>query len=191
MSSEYADAGIPRAPRYDSLDIWRGVACLAVVVFHVAAQDRRVEAVPAVSAVLAKLWLGVPMFFVISGYCIAATCDSSRRRDRSFAWYMQRRVRRIFPVLGLPRPHRRRSSSRSPRRGHRRTFQTDRRPVGREPDVDRAVEAPAVRRRPVFRPRRGRSVTRSSSTSSAVWCSPRYSGTFIWGWRSSPPWRCP
>jgi peptidoglycan/LPS O-acetylase OafA/YrhL len=51
------------------------------------------------------LWLGVPMFFVISGYCIAATCDVARLRDRSFGWYMRRRMRRIFPpywvCLGL------------------------------------------------------------------------------------------
>ena len=30
------------------------------------------------------LWLGVPLFFVISGYCIAASADSARRITASF-----------------------------------------------------------------------------------------------------------
>jgi peptidoglycan/LPS O-acetylase OafA/YrhL len=44
-----------------------------------------------------SLWLGVPFFFVISGYAISATADSSRRVTggvRSYAW---RRFRRIYP----------------------------------------------------------------------------------------------
>src|SRR5262249_29087974 len=43
-----------------------------------------------------RMWLGVPIFFVISGYCITATADSSRRKNRGWWDYTKRRIRRIF-----------------------------------------------------------------------------------------------
>jgi peptidoglycan/LPS O-acetylase OafA/YrhL len=43
------------------------------------------------------MWIGVPIFFVISGYCIAATADSSRRKSIGYVPYAIRRIRRIFP----------------------------------------------------------------------------------------------
>lgn len=95
-----ADLPSPRSPRYRSLDFWRGVACLLVVVFH-ASYDVRVADEPqpfrAIFRAVSYLWLGVPMFFVISGYCIAAACDSARRRERAVGHYFFRRFRRIFP----------------------------------------------------------------------------------------------
>lgn len=94
-STSYLES--PRAPRYESLDVWRGVACLMVVAYHVGGLDRPLETIPLVRWLLGQMWLGVPMFFVISGYCIAATCDSARRRDHAFRWYLWRRARRIFP----------------------------------------------------------------------------------------------
>ena len=39
----------------------------------------------------------VMVFFVISGYCITASAQSSLRRGISFSTYMARRIRRIFP----------------------------------------------------------------------------------------------
>ncbi len=50
-----------------------------------------------IAIVISKLSFGVPMFFVISGYCIAATCDSARRKPRASASFFYRRFRRIFP----------------------------------------------------------------------------------------------
>jgi peptidoglycan/LPS O-acetylase OafA/YrhL len=95
-----ADLPSPRSPRYRSLDFWRGVACLMVVVFH-ASYDVRIDEEPdpfrAIFRVVSYLWLGVPMFFVISGYCISAACDSARRRERAVGHYFFRRFRRIFP----------------------------------------------------------------------------------------------
>jgi peptidoglycan/LPS O-acetylase OafA/YrhL len=41
--------------------------------------------------------VGVPIFFVVSGYCIAATAESVRRGRVSPARYFLRRFRRIFP----------------------------------------------------------------------------------------------
>jgi peptidoglycan/LPS O-acetylase OafA/YrhL len=96
---------IPRAPRYDSLDLWRGVACLLVLVNHAifynlpestsATFFERLDL--AIAAVAGRLWLGVPIFFVISGYCISATADSHRRKGTSVRTYFLRRFRRIFP----------------------------------------------------------------------------------------------
>jgi len=44
-----------------------------------------------------RFWIGVPMFFVISGYCIASTVDSHRRRGATGVQYFVRRLKRIAP----------------------------------------------------------------------------------------------
>lgn len=100
-----------RNPRYHSLDAWRGLACLIVVVFHAniyAATPELVEAVRTGTAtsvsdyllfLTTRFWYGVPMFFVISGYCISASVDRHRQREGSVKTYFLRRFRRIFPTL--------------------------------------------------------------------------------------------
>jgi peptidoglycan/LPS O-acetylase OafA/YrhL len=45
---------------------------------------------------LSRLWVGVPIFFVISGYCITATVDSTRAHGTVWDFF-RRRARRIFP----------------------------------------------------------------------------------------------
>lgn len=99
-----APQGTPRAPRYETLDAWRGLACLVVIVFHAASYAAAPEAVPDTRTpeglalfALRWMWAGVPMFFVISGYCIAATADSARRSGRGLGDFFVRRFRRIFP----------------------------------------------------------------------------------------------
>src|SRR5579872_6079464 len=78
-------------PRYQMLDVWRGLACLMVVVHHAgyallwsdvgthADSTLRWWIVYAVN----RLSLGVPMFFVISGYCILASVESTRKKGAS------------------------------------------------------------------------------------------------------------
>jgi peptidoglycan/LPS O-acetylase OafA/YrhL len=90
---------VPRSQRYLSLDLWRGVACLMVVVHHSAfflphaGSPNRVRA-----TFVSDLGLfAVIGFFVISGYCIAATCDTQRRKPHGLGNYFRRRFRRIFP----------------------------------------------------------------------------------------------
>ena len=104
---------LPTAPRYQSLDVWRGVACLSVVVLHstyYSPPDFHSLGIDWVGALLIRLcgemWVGVPMFFVISGYCISATIDSCRRSSTaSPSDYFSRRFRRIYPpywvLLGI------------------------------------------------------------------------------------------
>lgn len=99
----------PRCPRYQSLDLWRGVACLLVVLHHATIYstfwsggerippENRANPASWFVAATAGMWVGVPIFFVISGYCIAATADATRRRPKPLSRYFRRRVRRIYP----------------------------------------------------------------------------------------------
>src|SRR5438270_12515855 len=81
----------PRAPRYQTLDHWRGLACLMIVLFHASiyvVPSHDISAPHDVVALQSRassftlgaihcLGWGVPIFLVISGPCIAATVDSS------------------------------------------------------------------------------------------------------------------
>jgi peptidoglycan/LPS O-acetylase OafA/YrhL len=44
-------------------------------------------------------WIGVPFFFVVSGYCIAASVHGSQRRPIALTTFFARRLRRIYPPL--------------------------------------------------------------------------------------------
>ena len=62
-------------PQYKTLDHWRGVAALWVMIFHgfgTVYNKPLHPLVELVKSVAAPGWLGVHLFFVISGYCIAA-----------------------------------------------------------------------------------------------------------------------
>jgi peptidoglycan/LPS O-acetylase OafA/YrhL len=98
----------PKSARYQSLDMWRGVACMMLVFYHTTfyadAGWRTLHpetwSLGSLSLnLLTRLWVGVPMFFVVSGYCIAASVDSLRRKPHSLTNYFARRIRRIYPPL--------------------------------------------------------------------------------------------
>lgn len=100
----------PRQPRYESLDAWRGAACLMVVLLHSAAYladpdlDARVRhdggsVCEWALVVVGRGWVGVPLFFVISGYCIAASADAARNGSGGAGRFFARRARRIYPPL--------------------------------------------------------------------------------------------
>jgi peptidoglycan/LPS O-acetylase OafA/YrhL len=106
MRRSAADLPLPANPRYQMLDIWRGVACLMIVVLHAAfyfkyddTPDVRAAAPVAamIHGIISRFGSGVHLFFVISGYCIAATVDSSRRKPNVGKEFFLRRFRRIFP----------------------------------------------------------------------------------------------
>jgi peptidoglycan/LPS O-acetylase OafA/YrhL len=95
-----------RSTRYYSLDMWRGIACLAIVVCHAGIYTYvRETASPTTDSWLYRAllevsyyaYLGVPLFFMISGYCITATIESTHRKDGSRLEYFKRRIRRIYP----------------------------------------------------------------------------------------------
>ncbi|MDX2038604.1 MAG: acyltransferase [Isosphaeraceae bacterium] len=106
IASEAAPPSPPRVhpPRYRSLDVWRGIAALMIVVHHagfiVDVRDLAPEHgdLPARTILLwifKAMDLGVPLFFVISGYCIAASADRSRSAPLRF---LARRFHRIYPT---------------------------------------------------------------------------------------------
>jgi peptidoglycan/LPS O-acetylase OafA/YrhL len=96
---------VERSHRYQSLDVWRGVACLMVVVHHaaVAVEWDRSHG-PGLEGWLRRgvlgllgLGLGPPLFFVMSGYCVAANIDSLRRKQANPLGFLAKRLWRIFP----------------------------------------------------------------------------------------------
>ena len=94
----------PYKDRYRSLDIWRGAACLMIVIIHssyylLGHPDQLGEGVLAkvVEFSMPYFLLGVPIFFVISGYCITATSLSSAENSRPLKQYFLRRFKRIYP----------------------------------------------------------------------------------------------
>lgn len=100
----------PRNARYESLDMWRGVACLCLVLYHAAFFSESAMRVADSASwsiggsllyAVKKTWCGVPIFFVISGYCIAASLDSLRRKPHSLANFFYRRMHRIYPPLWI------------------------------------------------------------------------------------------
>ena len=76
-----------------------GVACLLVIVYHsTRAPLHEISGFSAVTfAILGKCWVGVPFFFVISGYCVTACSDALRRRHGPAKHFFWRRFRRIYP----------------------------------------------------------------------------------------------
>jgi peptidoglycan/LPS O-acetylase OafA/YrhL len=89
--------------RYSTLDAWRGFACLLVVISHTTLflfHTTRPNDSPIgewLVSVTGRMTVGVPLFFVISGYCIAATADATRARGTGVGRYFARRFRRIYP----------------------------------------------------------------------------------------------
>ncbi len=88
--------------RYRLLDVWRGLACVMIAIHHAGYALEWSQAEGSWSRWLAVLFvrrmsLGVTIFFVISGYCIAASADASARRGDRPSAFMGRRVWRIYP----------------------------------------------------------------------------------------------
>jgi peptidoglycan/LPS O-acetylase OafA/YrhL len=103
-----APATPERDSRYLSLDAWRGLACLMLVLHHTSfyvagtldPHDPATWTLPGAVVKFAHLaWIGVPLFFVVSGYCIAASVNSLQRRPYSLTSFFARRIRRIYPPL--------------------------------------------------------------------------------------------
>ena len=84
-SGDAAAAGIPYRPEIDGL---RAIAVVPVVLFH--------AGVPG----LAGGFIGVDVFFVISGYLITSLIADDLKRGRfTLAGFYERRIRRILPAL--------------------------------------------------------------------------------------------
>ena len=87
-------------PRYAMLDHWRGLAALAVVMFHAFnpwAGQRAPAGMEWLSVLADQGYLGVHLFFVISGYCIAQLALRELRSGRDVPGFLRNRFLRIFP----------------------------------------------------------------------------------------------
>ena len=91
--------------RYDSLDVWRGAACLMVILYHstlvyLINTPTMGTSWPELAIHIANLGnVGVPLFFVISGYCITAAARRVIVTGQGPGAYFWRRFRRIYPPL--------------------------------------------------------------------------------------------
>lgn len=91
-----------------NLQIARGLAALAVFLFHT--RGLLHESLPALERLVQFGDLGVPLFFVISGYVITASANATRLGGGSTPLFLKRRFLRIFPpfwfsiavIVGLP-----------------------------------------------------------------------------------------
>ena len=83
-----------------TLDAWRGLACLGVVLCHattpLTGELPRLRLLPLYHYGFQGR-LGVHVFFVISGYCIVTAAISALRRGDGASQYIRARIRRIYP----------------------------------------------------------------------------------------------
>lgn len=85
--------------RFNELDLLRGFACVAVVAFHYLSRSPRVGWMPgalspSIDAVARYGYLGVHLFFVISGFVILMSAQSASPRQ-----FVASRVARLYPAL--------------------------------------------------------------------------------------------
>jgi peptidoglycan/LPS O-acetylase OafA/YrhL len=94
--------------RLRGLDALRGMACLAIVLYH--ATDRSNNAIPssllqypvrAIHFAISQAYISVFLFFVISGFCIhlqwARTRAAGEEPRIPFGSFWKRRIRRLYP----------------------------------------------------------------------------------------------
>lgn len=79
------------------LDVTRGLAAIWVFLFHI--QDQFEASCHACYLVAQEGHLGVPMFFVISGYVITYSAEATLSRSSSPLAFLRRRLTRIYPVF--------------------------------------------------------------------------------------------
>ena len=84
---------------YKSLDLWRGFAAMWVVLFHAIVSINNNLPIERNFFVEFCFWgdTAVPIFFVISGYCMAAAAANLIERNQTIGRFAIARVRRIYP----------------------------------------------------------------------------------------------
>ncbi|MEM7554059.1 MAG: acyltransferase [Cyanobacteria bacterium P01_A01_bin.84] len=91
-------------PIYKTLDHWRGLAALWVVIFHGFVSTLDISLHPSaefVKSIAAHGRLGVNLFFVISGYCIAVSAYRSVSKNGSPWTFIKNRAWRLLPTYWL------------------------------------------------------------------------------------------
>jgi peptidoglycan/LPS O-acetylase OafA/YrhL len=85
------------ALRFQLLDPLRGVAALWVFTFHYAFSESFRQSFSWLMPIFRVGYLGVPMFFVISGYCLMASVRTAVNDSESVRSFLYRRALRIYP----------------------------------------------------------------------------------------------
>jgi len=88
---------IQKAGHIDSLDGWRGIAILLVVVFHYVPRELKNP----LEFIASLGWSGVDLFFVLSGFLITGILCDTRESEGYFKSFYMRRVLRLLPVYML------------------------------------------------------------------------------------------
>lgn len=90
--------------RKPGLDGVRGAAVLTILTFHLI-NNSGILAAPGLpeffQLLTRKLWLGVDLFFVLSGFLIGGTLIATRHRPDYYASFLVRRAARILPIYYL------------------------------------------------------------------------------------------
>lgn len=82
-----------------ALDGLRGLAILSVILFHTSLASAGISTIDKIAVHLANLgWIGVDLFFVLSGFLITGILLDERDKPHFFRTFYSRRVLRIVPV---------------------------------------------------------------------------------------------
>jgi peptidoglycan/LPS O-acetylase OafA/YrhL len=88
-------AARPPSPRYGLLDAVRGLAILGIACYHVLGPTSEAYG-RVLGCIIRHGYMGIAVFFVISGYGIASSLDESLARGESAPAFLWRRFRRIY-----------------------------------------------------------------------------------------------
>jgi len=80
--------------RFATLDELRGLAALLVVLHHAGPLIVQRQFLP-------RAYLAVDFFFMLSGFVLARTLERGRQQRISVARFLQRRLRRLYPIMVL------------------------------------------------------------------------------------------
>lgn len=83
---------------FPALDRLRGIAILAVLVFHSFRFEAQTESERLVRILAGAGWMGVELFFVLSGFLITGVLLTGRHVDRPLRTFWIRRALRILPL---------------------------------------------------------------------------------------------
>lgn len=98
---ENPPAASPALRYYPALDGLRGVAVILIVLFHGFVFAPETLGEKALHVVTRAGWIGVDLFFVLSGFLITGILLDSRGAPHYFRSFYARRVLRIFPLYYL------------------------------------------------------------------------------------------